>query len=61
MQFGTIAEMCLKGGKFEVFQNLTYLARKPNITKVQILRISKFRVNLWISYYFDDITTILGL
>jgi len=24
------------------------------------LRVSKFRVNLWISYFFDDITTIFG-
>ncbi len=25
-----------------------------------ILRVSKFRANLWISYFFDDITTFLG-
>ncbi len=27
---------------------------------VDLLRVSKFRVNLWISYFFDDITTFLG-
>jgi hypothetical protein len=26
-----------------------------------ILRVSKFRSYLWISYFFDDITTIIGL
>jgi len=26
----------------------------------QSLRIYKFRINLWISYFFDDITTSLG-
>jgi hypothetical protein len=25
-----------------------------------ILRVSKFRSNLWISYFFDDITTFCG-
>jgi hypothetical protein len=36
MQFGKIADMCLKGGKFEAYHNLIHLARKPNITQVQI-------------------------
>jgi hypothetical protein len=33
MQFGKIADMCLNGGKFEVFQNLTlnekYFSAQP--------------------------------
>ncbi len=30
------------------------------IESADILRVYKVRVNLWISYFFDDITTFLG-
>jgi len=31
-----------------------------SLLSADILRIYKFRVYLWISYFFDDITTFLG-
>jgi hypothetical protein len=39
---------------------LNRLGKPLNLRIADILRISKFRVNLWISYFFDDITTIFG-
>ncbi len=39
---------------------LNRLGKPLNLRIADILRVSKFRVNLWISYFFDDITTIFG-
>jgi hypothetical protein len=61
MKFWKIADMCLISEKFEASQNLTYLDYHRFIENAYTLRISKFKVNLWISYFFDDITTFFGL
>jgi hypothetical protein len=36
MQFGKIADMCLKVGKFEAYHNPSYLANTWNMAKLHI-------------------------
>ncbi len=53
--------MCLKGGKFEAYHNLIHCQKTKYHPSADTLKVYKFRAYLWISYFFDDITTIFGL